>query len=403
MPHAERVTLTKRFIDNIPEPKSGRSLFWDKECRGLGVKVEAGTGSKTFFWARSVGGRLRWHTIGATTDYTIEQARARASEINSAVAKWKEGGCVGSLPFSSQRENKITLGFAFERYVESLKAEGNDWEYRQWQFDKYLTHLKDRELAAITVQEIRELHLSLAKHPTTANRIIELVRAIFNHAAAAELYAGSNPAAQPKRRKMKFREQSRERFLQPSELPRFLKCLKESKNQDLQDFLVIALWTGVRRGNILSMRKQNVSLEDNRWTIPKPKNKKPYTVPLVPEVKQVLARRFARLDGSEWVFPSSKSVSGHLVDLKKGWDEFRKKAGIENVTAHDLRRTFGSFQAATGASLSVIGKSLGHVNQASTQIYSRLDLTPVMASAKKAVAEMKRMGARKRLPASTSK
>lgn len=44
---------------------------------------------------------------------------------------------------------------------------------------------------------------------------------------------------------------------------------------------------------------------------------------------------------------------------------------------HDLRHTLGSWQAATGASLVVIGKSLSHKNMASTQIYSRLDIDPV--------------------------
>lgn len=52
-------------------------------------------------------------------------------------------------------------------------------------------------------------------------------------------------------------------------------------------------------------------------------------------------------------------------------------ARLSDLRRHDLRRTMGSWQAATGASLVVIGKSLGHKDMASTQIYSRLDIDPV--------------------------
>lgn len=47
---------------------------------------------------------------------------------------------------------------------------------------------------------------------------------------------------------------------------------------------------------------------------------------------------------------------------------------------HDLRRTFGSYQTRTGASLTIIGKSLGHKSQQSTKVYARLDLDPVRES-----------------------
>ena len=56
------------------------------------------------------------------------------------------------------------------------------------------------------------------------------------------------------------------------------------------------------------------------------------------------------------------------------------RAKLKNLRLHDLRRTLGSWQAAAGASLSIIGRSLGHKNIATTTIYARLDLDPVRAS-----------------------
>ena len=55
-------------------------------------------------------------------------------------------------------------------------------------------------------------------------------------------------------------------------------------------------------------------------------------------------------------------------------------AGLTNLRIHDLRRTLGSWQAKSGASLAIIGKSLNHKNQTTTAIYARLDLDPVRDS-----------------------
>ena len=67
-------------------------------------------------------------------------------------------------------------------------------------------------------------------------------------------------------------------------------------------------------------------------------------------------------------------------------------AEIENLRIHDLRRTLGSWQANTGASLHVIGKSLGHKSLAATQVYARLGIEPVRESVDKATAAMLEAG-----------
>ena len=58
------------------------------------------------------------------------------------------------------------------------------------------------------------------------------------------------------------------------------------------------------------------------------------------------------------------------------------------VTLHDLRRTLGSWQARTDASLAVIGKSLNHKSLQATAIYARLDLDPVRQSVNTATSAM---------------
>ena len=61
---------------------------------------------------------------------------------------------------------------------------------------------------------------------------------------------------------------------------------------------------------------------------------------------------------------------------------------MTDLRIHDLRRTLGSWQAKTGASLAIIGKSLNHKTHQATAIYARLDLDPVRQSVNTATAAM---------------
>ena len=99
---------------------------------------------------------------------------------------------------------------------------------------------------------------------------------------------------------------------------------------------------------------------------------------LSPPALVILKRRHDEIEqGNPWVF-------GRKVDPVKAWKRILETSGIKDLRMHDLRRSLGSWQAALGASLSVIGKSLGHNDLQSTQVYARLQLDPVRLSVEKA-------------------
>jgi integrase len=105
------------------------------------------------------------------------------------------------------------------------------------------------------------------------------------------------------------------------------------------------------------------------------------------QVKELLGSMEHDSD-SEWVLPSKKSASGHLEDPKRPWQDLLARAGIENLRLHDLRRTQGSYQAITGSSLHIIGKSLGHKSPSATELYSRLTTDPIRESMQRATDKM---------------
>ena len=241
-----------------------------------------------------------------------------------------------------------------------------------------------RKLDAIDNADVRSLHAAIGKtHPTMANRVVELVSTIYNRAIEWG-YRGENPATGVK----PFKEKRRARFLNqndPDELARFFKSLVDDTSLDFQHFVLLSLLTGVRRGNVLAMRWDDMNLDAARWTVPETKNDEPVVVPLVAEAVEILKARNPQASG--FVFPA-QSKSGHMTPPKKRWQALMQRAGVSDLRIHDLRRSLGSWQAITGASLAIIGKTLGHKSPEATLIYARLHLDPVRASVNTATSAM---------------
>ena len=213
-----------------------------------------------------------------------------------------------------------------------------------------------------------------------ANRLFERIRAIYNKHIEWG-YNGTNPTAGIK----KFKEKSRDRFMQPDELPRFFTALQEEQNTTIRDYVWISLLTGARKSNVLSMKWEQIDFTKKEWRIPDTKNGDSLTIPLSEQAMEILNNR-PRITG--FIFASNLSDKGYLQDPKKAWHRLLARANIKDLRIHDLRRTLGSWQVATGASLPIIGKSLGHKTQEATAIYARLNLDPVRASVNKATDAM---------------
>jgi integrase len=181
---------------------------------------------------------------------------------------------------------------------------------------------------------------------------------------------GENPAKGVK----KFKEQARDRFIQPDGLPRFWQSLLDEPSRDLADSFMVALLTGARRSNVLAMRWEDVSFVRAEWRIPETKNGEPLTVPLVPKVVNLLRERQGVATG-EWVFPG-EGQTGHLVEPKTAWRRVLERAGIEDLRLHDLRRTLGSNMAAAGVNTITTARTLGYKTLTMALRYQHLGTDP---------------------------
>jgi integrase len=375
---ARKFNFTKKALDSLrPPTNEQRAYFYDEQVRGLTVAVSP-AGRKTFVLYRKMNGRPERINLGLYPEMSIEQARGKAEKMNSSIAE-------GENPRDDQRAMKQenTVGEFFDIYLEHFaKVHNRSWQKHDVHtFNKHLAQWRHLKLSAIRKMDVVNLHAKIGRNSGryAANRVLELLSAMYNKAIEWE-WKGENPA----KGVPAFREYKRERFLQPEEFPRFLKSVMEEPNETVRDYVLVSLFTGARRGNVQEMKWEQVNFDHATWRIPVTKHGDSETVTLSPEALAILERRKS---AAEWVFPGT-GKSGHLVEPKSAWKRILQRADIHDLRLHDLRRTLGSWQAAAGSSLLVIGKSLGHKSSKATEVYARLNLDPIRASVNKATSAM---------------
>ncbi|MGD0959866.1 MAG: site-specific integrase [Methylomonas sp.] len=377
-------SFTKPQLEALPLPQSGeRVIYHDTHKDAAGLQLRVTRSNKTFFIQKRVDGKPERVTIGKFPDKSIENARKEAARLKGLIAD-------GINPNSDARalKSETTLQELFDDFLihrrnkrGAFLSEKTKRSYR-YDFGLYLTKWGKRQLSQFKDTDFGKLHTEIGKeHPTTANRVIAMASSLFGYATEKKLFKGANPAHGIK----KYPETKRDRFLQSDELPAFFKALADEPNETLRDYFFISLLTGARRSNVQEMQWSQLHFDRAEWRIPTTKNGEPQIVTLTAEAVEIL--RLRQVNGSIWVFPGSGST-GHLVEPKKAWARLLERAGLKNLRIHDLRRTLGSWQAKTGASLAIVGKSLNHKSHSTTAIYARLDLDPVRESVDRATGAM---------------
>jgi integrase len=211
--------------------------------------------------------------------------------------------------------------------------------------------------------------LSQSSGPYYANRALEILRKIFNCAIDWEVYEGRNPATRIKKNK----EVSRTEFVTPDILPRLLVALTVCRSRQIRVAILFQLFSGLRPGEVLSLRWEDVDLDGRQFHVRHTKNGSTHTLPLTNELAELLSTLPRK---GEWVFVGRRS-NQPLRNIHKQWYAIRLAADLPWLRLHDLRRTVGSYLAIANFSERIIGQILNHQSAKSTRIYSRLTLDPL--------------------------
>ena len=326
--------LTRRAVDEVPYPTSGQVFYRDTMLSGFGLR--AGANSKVFFAEGQVNRRTRRVTIGRADVFAPEIARKKALVILGEMAEGRD-------PNAEKRKEKrerVTVEMAFDRFFETRKTLSPNTvsNYRRSE-QLYLKAWRKKEMKEITRQMVLKKHQEIGKKhgETTANNVMRHFRSVYNFISATQDDYPPNPVQILTQARAWFKERRRQTVVTAVDLPAWWKAVMAEPDYS-RDFLLTALFTGMRRSEVMQLRWENVDLSAKTLHLPTTKNGDPLTLPLSEFLANLLAQRREATQGSPWVFPGP-GRTGHLVETKKFLLRVSAGSGV-SFTLHDLRRTF---------------------------------------------------------------
>lgn len=295
------------------------------------------------------------HRVRAFGGWTLDAARKRLIELRA-----------DRLAITRGEKPDPAADVSFAEFADDFLETHSKVHKRTWKEDKrglgLLKHqFKGRALASITTDDLakfiaaRKAEISEGTGrqltPATINRLQALIKCLFARAVERGKLE-KNPATPLK----KLREAPpRERILSEDEFGR----LMAAASPELKPIIMLATETGMRKGEILSLRWKEVDLVAGRITVANSKSGKSRRIPIDAELASVLG---ALVQRSDRVFPNVK-------DVRAPWKAACAAAGVEGVRFHDLRHTALTWQLRSGADIVSVSKIAGHASVQMTQRY----------------------------------
>lgn len=269
---------------------------------------------------------------------------------------------------------KVLTDIVEGRYFETAKAKNTKFEDMTEKYLKEHAHSRDPRTVKTLLISFSGLMISqittklIAEHrnrrlesvkPATVYQELALLRRMFNVAIREWEWLKDNPVS-----RLSFsvgNRNARDRWLTLEEEKSLLE--KATNPAWLRSLLMVALHTGMRRGEILDLRWQNVDLLKRAIRVVKSKNGEKRTIPMSNTLFNLLKSMNVR-DISGRVFPISGS------SLRQAFDKLVVKTGLEDFRFHDLRHTFATRLVQNGVDLYKVKELLGHKTITMTMRYA---------------------------------
>jgi integrase len=390
--------FTQARVDGLRYDGAGKPKYiYDSEKPGLAVRLTSG-GARTFVFVGRLHGRVTRITLGRLESLSLAKARAAVDRIRGDVALGID--VLGQRKaLRGSHSNEMALNDAFVDFTAGGRHRPRTaLDYRNLWSLYIAPKLGKKAVKEITGEDAKKAHARAAADVVartkagganadrnghrTANKVIALLRAVLAFAGRK----GDNPATEV----AWFKQMPRRRRLSDEEASQFRKALEDFE-EPWRHFFTLLLLTGVRRQSLLAMRWSDVDLDRRRWVIPATwsKHGDEMIIPLTTEATKLLSNMKQCRGGSSWVFPSGTAKSGHLEEPKAAWRRLLNATNIGGLRLHDLRRTFGSRLAETGASGAVIAAAMGHKSLQSARSYLHLQIDAVREAAERAAIPIK--------------
>lgn len=393
-----RVKLTKSVVDGA-NPQEGRYRIHDTEIPGFNLAVyPSGAKSYRLEYRVKETNQSKTFTIGDAKVLTPDQARKEALRIRGIV----ELGDDPAQKRSERREIPLFKDFVeeyFEKYA-LLHKKPSSVETDRLLVRHLVRELGGKKVSAITEEDVKDVHTQLTRYspiskkpaPIAANRVTRLMRKMMNLCEEWKYRPKhSNPCDSIKENP----ESHRDRVLDPDkdldpvtgeergpgELERFLRACSESLHDNTEHPRVILLLltimaTGARRGEIMSLKKEEVLLhkgfilkEDHKGR--RMNQKKPKRIDLNSLAVLFLRYTLSKLcrEECEWVFESHVRPGNPYNNLHKPMSRLLKRSGIKDFRIHDMRHTFSTLLNDSDVPVQILSDLLGHADIKTTKGY----------------------------------
>jgi integrase len=368
-----RLNFTQTDIAALKPAALGKRAYYnDTRIPGLQLQV-TDKGVKTYYVYRRINNRPTRVKLGHFPDMKPAQARDQAQITLGQIA----GGVNPKAIKTKEAAERITLIDAFEEYlkVRSLKAK-TAYDYRRV-IELAFPDWKTKHLARITKDMVGTRHQCLGKDhgEAYANLAMRVLNAIYNFAHGryedenGVSLLPPNPVRRLSNTRAWYRQKRRDSRIEPNELKPWFNAVLTLKNDvnnatavTVADFLLLLIFTGLRRAEAAQLRWASVNLDNRTLTVNDTKNHENHTLPLPSYVHQLLTRRKDKADKEEtpnpYVFPG-KEPDAPLVEPRRYIEMVVKESGV-TFTLHDLRRTFTTTAESLDISAYAVKRLVNH-------------------------------------------
>lgn len=405
-----KIKFTEKAIRSLsPQVKPYEAV--DVQLPGFLIRIQP-TGRQTYYYSykNNTGKRVRLK-LGRHGDITLSQAREMAKATAGDIAKGKDPQTEKQIERErAVRDQAMTLRvFVDEHYAPWVLKHNKRGSSNIYVLNRHFSHLMSKPIAQITAAEIEKWQAAeLARSnkqgnslkPATVNRNLTCLRAVFSRAVETR-HIGRNPLSAV--RNLKQEDDEIIRYLSKAEEKRLYKALRgrhdelvaarQSANQWREDrgydlypefleeefadhiepVVLLAINTGLRKGEILCLKWHDVDIDQKIVTVraANAKSRKVRHVNLNKRAVTVLKNWSNQQDCcSGWVF---KNRNGNrFLDIKKAWQSVLASAEITDFRFHDLRHHFASKLVMQGVTLNTVRELLGHSDLATTLRYAHL-------------------------------
>lgn len=341
-----KLNLNAAVISALPKPEQGQSIFWDAKLKGFGVRLTKNAAS--YICEARVKGRTRRVTVAPVGTLTVAEARKEAQKQLGQMATDVDP----NKAKAEARAKGITLKEAKTKFLAKPKlGDKTRYDYSRV-FTTYLSDWNKKELQSITSDMFAKRFTKLQKEngQATANKALRVFRSMWNYTRLKNLVDGQ-PTLPPcplfvvKADELETKLEPRKDTVL-KDLPQWFACLEnldtaahKAAGDAFRDYVQLLLRTGLRASEGAAMRVEDVDFENNTLTVRKTKNGSDHTLPMVPQIAEILKRRIgARTRG--YVFPANNKT-GYLGQPRKYLDKHRAAVGL-HWNLHGLRRSFAT-------------------------------------------------------------